>query len=408
MPKRSRRHKSQPANSLASVGSKPLLLDCKSPPAVPTMEEVLSLADLEKHPVARDRYISTLPYFERDRWDMEDTPSCKCTYAAFLEGQVGCKGCKAGNAFARRQAKAIKTTAKRWVWFSNTRKVDDERGERLGTLGYLPPEIRQKIFRIIYECEENQEHFERLHTDPERKCHPNHECFHPWSDQWDINGLRLASPSTKAEVDYLYLSKTHFWFCCPLIFTRFLEQFSTIQHSQMRSVTFSLFGRCSHAHWSEDQYREYLDWIALFANLPPGLTSLKFEMYLQTQPGHWFRKGVKRDEVFHHWLGLSIALSKQARRRSPGLHLEWSSRAKHVWSYVLNKAVPRYPQWLAQDYSEMVDDVCKDPDKWSEEWLDGCKEVHEGCEMVVNWRRQRQDCSAMSLACKAEEVEPKR
>ncbi len=434
MPKRSRRHKPQPANTLASVDSKPSLLDAKSPPAAPEMAEVLSLAELEKHPVSRDRYISTLPYFRRDfSWHTKDWPACECTVEAKSKRPSGCKGCKAGNAFARRQTKAIKTTAKRWVWFSNARKVDDERGERLGTLGYFPSEIRQEIFRIVYEYE----HCWAIHRkhegwpnskgrysdlwlhhgrDPHSEIWPDFQSSDPHSWLWGINGLRFASPSTKAEFDHLCLSRTSFWFDCPLKFTTVLKKFPTIQHSQLRSVTFSLFQycyNCDHLRYNvsrenlydhKDWYRKNtLDWMALFANLPPGLTSLEFELgslpwptdRMETFQNAW--TGLKMEESFHHLLGLMIALSKQARRRSPGVHLKWATEDKEYWSFFVLPV-------SSQGYLEMLDDVCKDPDKWSEEWLDGCEKAHEGCEMVVNWRRLKQDGNAMSPARKSQEV----
>ncbi|KAL8826291.1 MAG: hypothetical protein Q9191_003886 [Dirinaria sp. TL-2023a] len=42
--------------------------------------------------------------------------------------------------------KVLKQTKKRWAWFSKARKRDDELNSRLGTLKYLPYEIRQQIY----------------------------------------------------------------------------------------------------------------------------------------------------------------------------------------------------------------------------------------------------------------------
>ncbi len=297
--------------------------------------------------------------------------------------------------------------------------MNDEQGERLGTLVYLLPEIRQKIFSISYCCEGNQfvlhgsmfrevkdtEFFSR--TEPEGLdflAGPGFGTLDDSRSTWGINGLRLASPSTKAECDYLYLSKTRFWFDCPSSFTKFLGHFPTTQHSQLRSVTFSLFHYCypcdkSRYNFSyenpddrKDWYRKNnLDWMALFANLPPGLTSLEFELgelpWLIDPIEAWQSdpRGLKRDESFHHLLGVMIALSKQAQQRSPGVHLKYSTEENNWYSFFVPPGSPQY-------YLEMLDDVFKDPDKWSEEWLDGCEEPHEGCKMVVNWRRLNVAC----------------
>ena len=41
--------------------------------------------------------------------------------------------------------RAIDQTRKRWAWFADSRELDTEFGTELGTLGYLPWEIRQPI-----------------------------------------------------------------------------------------------------------------------------------------------------------------------------------------------------------------------------------------------------------------------
>ena len=45
----------------------------------------------------------------------------------------------------------LERTKQRWAWFSKAEDHDKERGTQLGTLGYLPWEIRQKIFGNVFD-----------------------------------------------------------------------------------------------------------------------------------------------------------------------------------------------------------------------------------------------------------------
>lgn len=44
----------------------------------------------------------------------------------------------------------LESTAKSEVWFHNAKKIDKARHTQLGTLGYLPPEIRMQIWEIVF------------------------------------------------------------------------------------------------------------------------------------------------------------------------------------------------------------------------------------------------------------------
>lgn len=45
--------------------------------------------------------------------------------------------------------RAIDQTQTRWAWFAESRELDTEFSTELGTLGYLPWEIRQQILKVV-------------------------------------------------------------------------------------------------------------------------------------------------------------------------------------------------------------------------------------------------------------------
>ena len=84
-------------------------------------------------------------------------PACRCTEEIREKEPLGCKGCKPVRAISDLESEAMKQAVKqaigqtkaRWAWFSGARALDDELSRRLGTLGYLPIEVRDKIFRLV-------------------------------------------------------------------------------------------------------------------------------------------------------------------------------------------------------------------------------------------------------------------
>ncbi len=82
---------------------------------------MLSLSDVLKLPPTTEMCAMTLPFSEKD-------------VCSSLRMDI------------------IKRTEERWIWFSKTRQLDDELGERFGTLVYLPQEIRYRIFLLVMDC----------------------------------------------------------------------------------------------------------------------------------------------------------------------------------------------------------------------------------------------------------------
>lgn len=53
--------------------------------------------------------------------------------------------------FSPLKRRTLKRTEERWCWFDQARKDDREAGTRLGTLRFLPYEVREQIFKIALE-----------------------------------------------------------------------------------------------------------------------------------------------------------------------------------------------------------------------------------------------------------------
>ena len=100
--------------------------------------------------------------------------------------------------------------------------------------------------------------------------------------------------------------------------------------------------------------------------------------------------------MFDRTLEVLETLCKQAWRRAPGVHLEW----------YIDRISNGYLD-LSQEHKDRLDNVCKNPEDWSKEWLDEWEKTQEGYEMVLNWRKQRQDWSEIMLARKLQEFKAK-
>lgn len=104
-----------------------------------------------------------------------------------------------------------------------------------------------------------------------------------------VSTLRLASPSTKVDFEYLFLRCTIFGFNCPRMLERFLDQLSPYQQSLLRHFTIDIFGDC----FCENN-ESYRGWITVCAHIPPSLKSMTFHLGPKSRPGtlpRWSRDG---------------------------------------------------------------------------------------------------------------------
>ena len=258
---------------------------------------------------------------------------------------------------------SLERTKQRWGWFSKAKDHDKERGTQLGTLGYLPWEIRQKIFGNVFDgCRYVQiEH----HMPYDHMPDHGEGYWDPWSREgrwrswcnkktlpyiWRGLAIRNASASLRLEVEHAFITMAHFEFWCDrgLNYLRpndwlkyFLDHLTTYEKSLLRSVKIPLVG----GRFIEPESRIRM---ADFARLPSGLTSIIFEF---------------------NYINLKIAPTK-ALKITDSLNLLgnkirrcWSPRAKISIEYACWDCLPGCPK---RAVASAFDDV----EPWSEDWLD--------------------------------------
>ena len=147
--------------------------------------------------------------------------------------------------------------------------MDDKCGERLGTLGYLPWEVRQEILKHV--IRDSYDQFPRQFITKDLVAAGRFPVMFQ-GRHTPFYGMLFASPSTKAEFEYHYLTHTEFAFASPQILEAFLDRLSAYQRSLLRSVTFVI-----RRYWSPSPKDFSRDWFAAFALLPSNLVSIHFD-----------------------------------------------------------------------------------------------------------------------------------
>ena len=132
-------------------------------------------------------------------------------------------------------------------------------------------------------------------------------------DHEPFDGLWLASPSTKFEMDHYYFSNAEFEFCYPGVLENFADKLSTYEWSLLRSVTLHL-----------GHNDRLSDWVSACARLPPNLVSIQFILsHWNTMSGtqihgQWFiiPKGFRRnpDELLDRTVMSVNTLGRLAHR----------------------------------------------------------------------------------------------
>ena len=299
--------------------------------------------------------------------------------------------------FSTLRAKTLWRTKTRWCWFDKASKEDDDAGTRLGTLRFLPYEIRQQIFEIVLEdhfvevedylryeaprwpegdpedeveVEDNGPFLDRLmlqirfwarHCSCERDRIPNVFDLRSYfvvdcrTEKLPM-GLRLASKSIQQEFDRIFLSRRTFQFTCPFTINRFLDQLSPIQQRQLKRLNIDMFvwWGCSSARLTpRDQ------WMRAFERLPPGLQSveLRSPRPLNDVLRFWTEKagpappGPAEDRAKIFAMGLLDAACKKITRASPRAVITWIGREK-----------------LGTEDNALLDAGLAELEPWSEEW----------------------------------------
>lgn len=249
-----------------------------------------------------------------------------------------------------------------------------EGSTRLGTLGYLPWEIRQQIFAFLvassytyrdsYKWPEHDYRVSRTGpsfiidppqgfwkydgytTAKENRSDFPHSMNERFPEPFDLYSyylkvhqnyhkhrlaVRLASPDLKNEFEHAFLANQTFFFDCAVALARFLNRLSDQRQAQLRSLHLDLYGcgsDCCIRRWTKVRKEIGHGWTLVCAQIPKNLVSVQLELgcvYFKWPPWH------SEDHVGepqYHRHGVSPAkqllevISKQIVRRSPQVRLE--------------------------------------------------------------------------------------
>ena len=263
------------------------------------------------------------------------------------------------------RAMILKRTEQRWIWFKKAEELDEARGTKLGTLGFLPWEIRQMIIErvfhggfgsVIWGYYPNDDTFE-THDEPL-------SIFVEFSDKGlshfqSVTCLQDASASMKNDVEHAFLTKTNFEFefenhnCDRL--TYFLSRLTTYQKTLLRSVHILV-----HTIWnkSRDITADNKALMNFCAQLPSRLTSIDFSFYHCPGSMGYFGDGdYQKDSKVSRCLDLLGARIKRC----------WAPRAKIGIRSFTNG-------WVATDPVAFAFEV----EEWSKKWLQWWEKSQDG------------------------------
>ena len=253
--------------------------------------------------------------------------------------------------------------AKGWLWCYHAAQRDARDQTKLGTLAYLPVEIRRLIWDHLLRYQLAQSRYTRC-TNPGPKY--RRRLFvsdYGWSDDsqaWDslhhdiieikqdnyfsrpwLFPIRTVSPTIRDECDSILFSSRILRFECPIVMSNFISRLSTLQLAQFFHIRVNIFANCNCdlPHGGEHPN----GWLALFMSLPPNLRTLVIETGKQqeivvvaresTRPnfGAMQKNQAARSMSLRKRLVLLDILINRARRCVPGLVV---SMGTWHWEYL--------------------------------------------------------------------------
>ena len=160
-------------------------------------------------------------------------------------------------------------TRQRWSWFSEAQKLHPA----LGTLSYLPPEVRAMIYRALVHCRENLgadglwEYDETLGYPLDMSSYYFGFGLRSPSDN-SVKGIRLASSVTKLEFEETFLSSHTFRFNSAESLASFFDRLQDTMKARVLSID---IGLCP---------LYIMDpWMSPITHLPQGLLRIRFRLY---------------------------------------------------------------------------------------------------------------------------------
>lgn len=144
----------------------------------------------------------------------------------------------------------LSRTQRRWEWFTEARRLDSG----LGTLTYLPAEIRRLIWKLLFECRDTLSCdglWEYDHT-----CGPIFDLKAYYFgfgrrglfDSDGLRGLRLVSLAVKGESDEAFLACRTFRFNHAENLVGFIDQLTPASAERLRSIDVGICTLCKYNH----------------------------------------------------------------------------------------------------------------------------------------------------------------
>ena len=190
------------------------------------------------------------------------------------------------------------TILKTSTWYSNSRKLDLQRRTRLGTLGYLPLEVRRHIWGLLIERATNWPCVARINNgnlfpyfvrrpvvygdfaDP-RYSHKNSKVLEIEYNSYgwvSVFLFRNGSLTVEYEFDAVLFSTHILHFNCPYFLSKFIAQLSPFQRRHFFHLSINLYTRCGCCllGYNSDNpaYKSADHWLRPFMLLPPGLRNI--------------------------------------------------------------------------------------------------------------------------------------
>ena len=194
-------------------------------------------------------------------------------------------------------SKVLKEAAKKWLWHHYAAQLDATDQTKLGTLAYLPVEIRRQIWDHLLRYQSAQHRYTR-YTNPRLKNRRQLLISHArWSDDsqardslhhdvieirqeaylsrpW-LYPIRAVSSTIRDECDVILFSSRILRFECPNTMGKFFSHLSTYQQTRLFHIRVNLFAECNCDFPHRGEHPN--GWLASFTSLPPNLRTMVIE-----------------------------------------------------------------------------------------------------------------------------------
>ena len=223
---------------------------------------------------------------------------------------------------------AIDRTRKRWAWFGESRKLDTERGTELGTLSYLPWELRQQIFKAF--LSHLRRRFSRLEIVTRAPEILDFGFCITKPVPYPVR-FRLASPTLRLEFDICFFFNTIIKLERSADLRQFFCQSPNCYDTKVRRIIIRIWVPCGCTRTR--RFVEWRDgWTTACSQIPASLQSVSFELDLSRPDDHsrncWTHGSTRRLVEIKSAASLIEVLSKMIVRAAPGAAIEMHYNTK--------------------------------------------------------------------------------